>query len=289
MKKELYSLHSRHIGVFIVPCFLVTAICAALAGWLYAWLDTIMPWAILDLLPLAVMAIALMAAVAGCLYLARCPNVVAAAIVAVLIGAVAWYGQFAAWEHFVLATQGNGPDWLALLMHPGKMWAIATEIAQKGTWSLFGSACNGFMLYLCWFLEACTFLLCSALGIMPVLTFTFSESAKQWCKNQHGKYVYRLIEDTEAFVRRLESNPDDLPVMLAELGAPQDPHFYTEVFFQSCDKADTAYLFVQNTTHTFENGQTDWRKDGVAEGFIVTRRLMETTLASIPAGQRDNS
>lgn len=284
MKSDLYYQNSRRIGMLTFPLFIICAVFFMYVGWAYAWATWKMPWAIANPVLTIILACALWVGTTACVDHGPCPNRKVGTSLAVLVGITTWYSQWAAWLHFVSADGGLTTSWLDLLIHPEQVWNLSREVASRGAWSIFHFEVRGALLYAIWILEALLILVGAALGRMATGQ-PFSEKMNDWCQNHHGKFFFRHIADTAAFVKQLEEAPASFPTLLAELGQPEEenPANFSELTFLSCKGEDNVYVILSNITNTVVDGETEGKMDPFLMEFRITRQMMETVAGLVPA------
>ncbi|MBC8085293.1 MAG: hypothetical protein H7Z21_19010 [Hymenobacter sp.] len=207
-----------------------------------------------------------------------------AGILALVVGLVASYLQWAVYlmlmyhttnvESFgrrlsVAHTSFSAETLLALLAQPGTMLATMGAIAESGSWSLFGVTPSGVFLYVIWLVEALIIVGATVILARVQADRPFSELAGEWAEEETLPTPVAYLDDPAAAKATLEAG--DFSV-LAPRPADAPGHLFARLKLHCAPHdSECAFLSLENVkVETDDKGKTSETTTAVVEQLRVS-------------------
>lgn len=260
---EIYYQPSGKFGILGLPLSLILGgISAVLGGFAYSYATFYIPFIYINFfITLGFGFLVGMATMTG-LKLGKVRNARISVILGIGIGLFANYAGWAAYIHAASNQE-------ILTFDPFHIWAIALNIAEKGSWGIAGIQAIGAGLWTVWAIEFSIILILTILLCVSSASDPFCETCNQWANAETGLGPFDTIKDREQLISELENQNYD---QLGKLGAPSEQSKFTNFNLSHCPQCKQFAVLSINEVSLSQNnkGEIDTEKDEVIGGLLIS-------------------
>jgi len=238
---------------------------------MYAYAMVYSPLVILSLLIIAAYGFGLSFVMILAGKASKCRSTPVLAVMGVLIGVIALYTEWAAFESALLGKGSEGvPGFVDLLLDPQEMWRFAQLINETGWYSISDATPSGLMLWITWGIEAVIVVGATTVGaIGSISDEVYCEECGQWCED-HSHVLLTFPEDDDAFERVVQGDINALTTL--------DPPFegqpaYLQVELKQCTECR---LMATYQVKVVKHGIDDEGKPTVETTAVSPQCLVES-------------
>lgn len=222
--------------------------------------------------------------------LGKIRNPKTALLLGILGGVIALYFSWAVWIDLVINASdsyGNSrigitvsntkmDELLQLVIQPGLILELISEINNFGTWGLFGSTVSGVFLTIIWIIESLIVIVIS--GILP-----FSDSRKPFCElsnkwfNEIKLPAFNYINNINELIADIEkSNKSCFDNLELISNTKNTSHSIFTLY--SSDKGESFLSIENNLAKTNDKGEIDFDSDAFLDYIRVDNELKNKLL-----------
>jgi len=254
------ATHYQHSGKAPLGGILLTLLGGGIAGVVlgavYGLLIYYIPFVYINAIITFVFGAALAMSVGTCAKLGKIRNAGVVTVLALLVGAAAYYVHWFIWVERMSGAQ---------LIDPGQIWSFVATMNALGPWSIFGWTPTGFALWAIWGIEALVIVGMGSLGAHGVIDIPFCESTRQWTKEIVVPKHFKPIGDAQS----LESPQSLLHSLRPEDDASPE---YTEVAVATADGSELRCVSLNQVVVVVDkDGKEEEKKTSIVKYMLLDR------------------
>lgn len=232
MKNSSYYVPSGRVPPRVVTLTISCAAVITIPAWLYAWITIKAPLVVVDWFALFAFAFLMGLAMAGVARVGKARSPAWMGRLGLCVGLVGWYAQWAAWVAINRpAAQSTGSgliDFVLLLGDPQQVYRLAMDLSDAQQRTIAGVDLEGGVLVAVWLIELLVLLAVPRLLAYWAAEEPFCEQTGAWATMVELPRKFVFIDAPDAFVARLESDPQQL-LSILETHAEADPERFSVV------------------------------------------------------------
>ncbi|PCJ17214.1 MAG: hypothetical protein COB02_14300 [Candidatus Cloacimonadota bacterium] len=206
-KKNIYYQHSGAIGPTAILLSIIFGLIASLfLGIIYGYIIYALPFIYANFIIVGLYGFGVGSAVGIGAKFGKARNEKVLGFIAFLVGILAFYFGWVSWLHAVTEQNVLNVDLVAVFsdLAPSKVFSMATSIAQKGAWGIFGWTPTGFSLYFIWGIEALMIIFLTVIAATVSIDDPFCERCNNWIKQDSDISPFSFIGDIDSYKSSIE-------------------------------------------------------------------------------------
>ena len=151
----------------------------------------------------------------------------------------------------VAHTSFDANTLLGLLLKPSLMLSTIGELAETGSWSLFGATPSGVFLYLIWLVEAVIIIGAAVILARSQAAKPYSETAGEWAREDVLPGTVAYVHDLSATKAALEAG--DFGALSAQ-ASDEEPNQFAQIkLYCAPNDSECAFLSLENIEVTIDD------------------------------------